>query len=77
MSLNGRIRIDLDVCFGKPVLRATRVPVSVIIGSLAVGMDRAEIETERGVMAEEIQSALQFACEPITQESFHALPRVP
>ncbi len=76
MNLNERIQIDPEVCHGKPVIRGTRVPVSVIIGSLAAGMDKAEIEAEYDVTAEDIQAALQFANELITQDSFHALPRV-
>lgn len=76
MHLNDRIQIDPEVCHGKPVIRGTRVPVSVIIGSLAAGMDRAEIEAEYDLTAEDIQAALQFANELITQESFHPLPRV-
>ncbi|MSU37393.1 MAG: DUF433 domain-containing protein [Pedosphaera sp.] len=30
-----RITIDPRVCHGKPVIRGTRVPVSVVTGSLA------------------------------------------
>ena len=75
MNLNDRIQIDPEVCHGKPVIRGTRVPVSVIIGSLAAGMDRPEIEAEYDLTAEDIQAALQFANELITQESFHPLPR--
>jgi uncharacterized protein (DUF433 family) len=76
MNLNDRIQIDPEVCHGKRVIRGTRVPVSVIIGSLAAGMDRAEIEAEYDLTAEDIQAALQFANELITQESFHSVPRV-
>jgi uncharacterized protein (DUF433 family) len=70
MNLNDRIQIDPEVCHGKPVIRGARVPVSVVIDSLAAGMDRAEIEAEYDLTAEEIQPALQFANELITQEAF-------
>ncbi|MEA3639461.1 MAG: DUF433 domain-containing protein [Lamprobacter sp.] len=76
MDLNDRIQIDPGICHGKPVIRDTRVPISVIIGSLAAGMDLAEIKAEYGVTAEDIQAALNFANDLIVQESFHNLPRV-
>ena len=76
MNLNDRIQIDPEVCHGKPVIRGTRIPLSVIIGSLAAGMDRPEIEAEYDPTAEDIPAALQFANELIAQESFHPLPRV-
>jgi len=76
MSLHDRIQIDPAICHGKPVIRGTRVPVSIIIGSLAGGMDAAEIQAEYAVTAEDIRAALNFANEIIAQESFHPLPRV-
>jgi len=33
----GRIEIDPRVCNGKPVIRGTRIPVSVILEQLAAG----------------------------------------
>ena len=35
----GRIVIDPEVRHGKPVIRNTRVPVDIILGSLAGGMN--------------------------------------
>ncbi|NCC41533.1 MAG: DUF433 domain-containing protein [Gammaproteobacteria bacterium] len=72
MHRNDRIQIDPDVCHGKPMIRGTRVPVSVIIGSLAAGMDRAEIEAEYDLTVDDIQAALQFANERMMQGSFRA-----
>jgi uncharacterized protein (DUF433 family) len=76
MTPNDRIQIDPQICRGKPVIRDTRVPVSVVIGSLAAGMDLAEIEAEYGVTAKDVQAALNFANDLIAQEPFHNLPRV-
>jgi uncharacterized protein (DUF433 family) len=76
INLNDRIQIDPSICHGKPVIRDTRVPVSVVIGSLAAGMDLAEIKAGYGVTTEDIQAALNFANDLIVQESFHNLPRV-
>ncbi len=32
-----RISVDPAVCFGKPVIVGSRVPVSVVVGSIAAG----------------------------------------
>lgn len=47
------------------------MPVSVVIGSLAGGMDVAAMAAEYGVTAEDIQAALKFANELIAQASFN------
>jgi uncharacterized protein (DUF433 family) len=61
--MNHRIVIDPKVCHGKPVMRGTRMPVSVIVGSLAGGMS-----------FEDIRAALKFAGELVEQEQYHPLP---
>jgi uncharacterized protein (DUF433 family) len=74
-TTNGRIVIDSRIQHGKPVIRDTRVPVARVVGSLAAGMSFAEIEHAYGVTAEDIRSALAFACELVEQEEFHAVPQ--
>ena len=72
------IQIDPAICDGKPVIRDTRVPVSIIIGSLAggMGMGMNEILAEYEVTMTDIQAALTFANNLIAQESLHLLPCV-
>ena len=36
--MNERIVIDPKICHGKPVIRGTRMPVALVLGSLAGGM---------------------------------------
>ncbi len=74
MTETSRIQIDPNICHGRPVIRGTRVPVSVIVGSLAAGMTADEIQREYDVSKDGIQAALEFANELIQQESFHTLP---
>lgn len=69
-----RIVLDPAVCHGKPVIRGTRVPVTVVVGSLAGGMTFDEIEREYDLTAEDIRAALRFVGEIAQQESFHPLP---
>ncbi len=76
MTQTNRIHIDPTVCHGKPVIKGTRVPVSIVVGSLAAGMTNEEIQREYDVTQEDIQAALAFANDLVQQESFHALPHV-
>ncbi len=59
--MNERIAVDPKICHGKPVVRGTRVPVSIIVGSLAAGMTHADIEREYALTADDIRAALEFA----------------
>jgi uncharacterized protein (DUF433 family) len=74
MNIEDRISIDPRVCHGKPVIRGTRVPVAIIVGSLAGGMSFEDIEAEYDVVREDIQAALAFAGALVQEESFHPLP---
>ena len=73
MCREERISIDPRVCHGRPVVRGTRVPVTVIVGSLAAGMTFEEIEREYDVTADDIRAAIQFVTELAAQASFHPL----
>jgi uncharacterized protein (DUF433 family) len=72
--MNDRITIDPRVCHGKPVIRGTRVPVTIVVGSVAGGMTFAEIEQEYGLTADDIRAALEFANELVEREQHHPLP---
>lgn len=76
MAAQNRIIIDPNICHGKPVIRGTRVPVTVVIGSLAGGMSFEEIQREYDVTDGDIRAALKFVAELAEQESFHPLPAV-
>ena len=74
MDWRERITIDPETMGGKPVVRGTRVPVQVIIGSLAGGMAVDEICREYRVAQEDIQAALAYAAEALADERVYALP---
>jgi len=74
MTDHPRIVIDSAVSHGKPVIRGSRVPVTVIVGSLAGGMTFEEIQREYDVTADDVRAALRFVGEIAEQESFHPLP---
>lgn len=74
MDTQDRIVLDPNICHGKPVIRGTRVPVTIVVGSLAGGMTFEEIQREYDLTAEDIRAALKFVGELAEQESFHPLP---
>lgn len=53
-----RIVIDPEIRHGKPIIKGTRVPVEVILGSLAGGMEIREIASEYGIKKEDVQAAI-------------------
>lgn len=67
------IEIDPNICHGKPVIAGTRVPVAIVVGSLAGGMSFGEVQREYGVTQAQIRAALKFAGELVEQESFHSI----
>jgi uncharacterized protein (DUF433 family) len=74
MQALDRIVLDPAISHGKPVIRGTRVPVTIVIGSLAGGMTFEQIQREYDLTADDIRAALRFVAELAEQESFHPLP---
>jgi len=73
MDWQDRISVDPKVLVGKPVIKGTRVPVQIIVGSLAGGMDIEEICREYRVTEKDVHAALSYAAEVLTEERVHAL----
>ena len=63
-----RITTNLKIMHGKPVIKGTRVPVDVILGSLIGGMSYEEIENEYGVKKEDIIASIEYAAQFIMGE---------
>jgi uncharacterized protein (DUF433 family) len=72
--MQDRIVIDPGVCHGKPVIRGTRTPVAIVVGSLAGGMTFEEIQREYELTAEDIRAALAFAAGLVEDEQHRPLP---
>ena len=72
--MHNRVTIDPGICHGKPVIRGTRTPVSIVVGSLAGGMSFEEVQQEYDLTIEDIRAALKFAGELVDQEQHHPLP---
>jgi uncharacterized protein (DUF433 family) len=71
---DNRMVIDPAICHGKPEIRGTRMPVSLVVGSLAGGMTFEELQQEYDLTVEDIRAALKFVGKLAHQESIDLLP---
>jgi uncharacterized protein (DUF433 family) len=67
---------DLEIQAGKPVLAGRRLPVSIVVGSLAGGMSYPEVMEEYSVTMDDILSCLAYATQAINSEIIYQLPEV-
>ena len=62
------IIIDPEVRHGKPIIKGTRVPVDIILGALASGMELKEVAAEYEVKREDILAAVEYATKVVAKE---------
>jgi len=68
-ELMDRVVIDPEILVGKPVIKGTRVPVSLVIELLASGMSEKEILKEYPQLKkEDIKAALLYASKCLERE---------
>jgi uncharacterized protein (DUF433 family) len=71
MDWRDRIMIDPAVHSGEPCIKGTRVPVSVIVGSIGDGDTLAQIMNAWPQLSEDdIKAALKFAAEAVNNTDF-------
>ena len=64
-----RVIMDPEVHHGDPCVKGTRVPVSIIVGSIADGMGVEEVRAAYPQLsAEDIRAALAYAAEVVQRE---------
>ena len=68
-----RITIDEQILHGKPVIKGTRIPVQLILGSLVGGITFEEIEKAYRINREDILAAMEYAAESIEKEEVFSL----
>jgi uncharacterized protein (DUF433 family) len=69
-----RIVADPEIHHGDPCIKGTRVPVAMIVGSLADGMTFAEIRDAYPQLTDEdIYATLAYAAEVLRQEIVYPL----
>jgi uncharacterized protein (DUF433 family) len=71
MNWRERISIDPDIHHGEPCIKGTRVPVSVIVGSIADGDTPPQIiDAWPQLTVDDIRAALKFAAEAVSNADF-------
>ena len=64
-----------DIHHGDPCIKGTRIPVSIILGSLADGMTPEQIRDAYPQLAlEDIRAALGYAADAVQQDMLLPLP---
>lgn len=70
ISWQEHIVVDPDIHHGEPCIKGTRVPVTVVVGSLADGMTPEEIiEQYPQLTRDSIRASLAYAAEVLHQET--------
>ena len=59
--MSDRIVIDPTICHGKPTVKGTRTPVTVILDALAGGDTFEMIQSDYDITAEDIRACVAFA----------------
>ncbi|MEL6381931.1 MAG: DUF433 domain-containing protein [Cyanobacteria bacterium J06626_18] len=60
MKIAPHINIDPNIHHGTPTITGTRVPVAMIVGSLAGGMSKEEVVQEYELTQVQIEAALAY-----------------
>ena len=56
-----KITVDPEVAHGKPVIKVSRVPVEIVLGSLAGGMEINEVAEEYALEKQDVLAAIRYA----------------
>jgi uncharacterized protein (DUF433 family) len=67
MEIAPHITVDSAIHHGTPVITGTRVPVEIVVGSLAGGMSKTEVMTEYELTQEQVEAALAYAARLIAK----------
>lgn len=71
-----RIVVDPRVLVGKPVIKGTRIPVSLVLNLLAHGYDFAQIKADYPNLTDaDIQAAIAYAEDRINREEIKPFPQ--
>ena len=69
MKYKDRIHQDPRICFGKPVIKGTRIPVYILVGMLAEGIEVGEIAEDYEISEEEVRAAALYALDLLFEEA--------
>ena len=66
MEIAPHISVDPTIHHGATVISGTRVPVSIVLGSLAGGMSKEEVMREYELSQEQVEAALAYAAQLVS-----------
>ena len=66
MEIAPHISVDPTTHHGATVISGTRVPVSIVLGSLAGGMSKEEVMREYELTQEQVEAALAYAAQLVS-----------
>ncbi len=69
MKYKDLISQDPQICFGKPVIKGTRIPVYILVGMLAEGIEVKEIAEDYEISEEEVRAAALYALDLLFEEA--------
>jgi uncharacterized protein (DUF433 family) len=69
MQYKDRISQDPQVCFGKPTIKGTRIPIFVLVGMLAEGIEVKEIAEDYLISEEDVRAAALYALDLLFEEA--------
>lgn len=73
MEKSAQISIDANIHHGASVINGTRVPVSIVVGSLAGGMTKEDVVREYELTKEQVDAALAYAADIVAHTSVISL----
>ena len=65
-----RIVIDPGICHGKPVIRGTRTPVTVVLDAIAAGDEFKQICEDYDVTLDDIRACVAFASSEVNDQTY-------
>ncbi|MBI4599787.1 DUF433 domain-containing protein [Candidatus Uhrbacteria bacterium] len=68
MEQKNTITTNINVLGGKPVIKETRVPVTLVIDELAGGLTFEELMREYELTREQINAALRYAAAALQED---------
>jgi uncharacterized protein (DUF433 family) len=69
MRYKNFISQDPKICFGKPAIKGTRIPVYILVGMLAEGIEVKEIAEDYEISEEEVRAAALYALDLLFEEA--------
>ena len=68
-QLISRVRVDPEICSGRPYIRGTRIQIAVILDALSEGLSPQEVlDHYPDLDADDLRAAVAYACK-LAQEN--------